>query len=414
MLIYSILNSKANINISNFIFKRKLDNYTKNNNTVLSNNNKTDDYNNNEASNMNMTENKTNNNVTKKKDDKTSIEEEPGTYLIGFFVLFAFMGIYMICKMKDYKETENRTDDVWKFLFFANNGALLGSIIDIFFSNNIIVEVAPLALSGIIFGIGSIYYLIHYIKNCNHEYASQYFSCEKVGEWFDLPCFIISLIGLTDPCCRSETYTVTEYEDGHKESTYCCNCCWNSIIWIIKRIVLFMTILSYYIFVIFLLIFWFLALIIYIATANKKQNNDKSSNSNTQTGENNDTQTNSTKSDGANSTTIKNQLKNNEQINVINQINLNNGDDKNIIQNANYPNSNEIGGNPLYNDIQQFKSEVSIKNFKEYFNEPKENKNDKFGKKSINSIHKNINGNFAQKENNPEINSIPKSIVEFY
>ena len=58
------------------------------------------------------------------------------------------------------------------------------------------------------------------IKKCNKEYASNYFSCEKAHEWFSLPYFIMSLIGLTDPCCRSTSYTVTKYSDGHRESTY--------------------------------------------------------------------------------------------------------------------------------------------------------------------------------------------------
>lgn len=44
------------------------------------------------------------------------------------------------------------------------------------------------------------------------------FSCDTVGEWVRLPCFIWSLLGLTDPCCMSTTYVVTTYADGHTES----------------------------------------------------------------------------------------------------------------------------------------------------------------------------------------------------
>jgi len=393
----SIVNSKTKANISNLIFKRKLDNFTNFNNGWLTN--------------TNTTGNKTNKNGTKKNDDKTKIEEEPATYLLSFFVLFVFIGLYMICKMKDYEQTKNRTDDVWKFLFFANNGALLESIINIIFFNNTVINYSPLILSGIVFGIGSIYYLYQYIKKCNHEYASHYFSCEKAGEWFELPCFIISLIGLTDPCCRRDHYTETTYEDGHKESNYCCVCIWNILIYIIKRIALYMTIISYYLFIIFFMIFWFLAFLIYSAISNKKQNSDQNSNSNAQNSGNNITQTNSTNNDGVNST-IKNQLNNTEANSEFNNYNLNNNYQKN--KGVGEENKSNIESNSKCNNMQDFKSESSIKSFKEYFNQPQENINNKFGMKSINVIHSNANGNIAQNQNNPGNTSIPKSFAEFY
>ena len=400
----SILNSKAGINITNFILKRKLDNFTNNNDEPIQNItddkeinngiailNKIGDKSNNNETYMNMTDNKAKNNGTKKDDDKTKVEEDPGTYLIAFFVLFFFIGLYMICKMKEFKETKNRTDDVWKFLFFANNGALIGSTINIIFSNTAAIDYSLFVLCGIIFVIGTIYYIFQYIKKCNKEYATYYFSCEKAKEWFALPCFIMSLMELTDPCCRSSSYTVKEYSDGHKESTYCCNCTWNFIIYVVKRITLFMTIISYYIFLIFLLIFWFLVFLICNPFSTRKQNNDEKSNSNAQKSGSNDTQTNSTNNDGVNST-VKNHLENTASNSDFN-LNLNNGEKKN----------------------QDSKSEGSIKRIKEYFNQPEENKNNKIGNmKSINAIQMNNNENFAQNKNNPGISSIPKSFAEFY
>ena len=408
----SIPNSKAGINLTNFILKRKLDNFTNNNEGFFQN---ITDKSNNKETNMSNAKN----NGTKKNDDKTNVEEDPGTYLISFFVLFVFIGLYMICKMKDFKETKNKTDDVWKFLFFANNGAFLGSIINILFSNNTSIDYTSLALCGIIFAVGSIYFIVQYIKKCNHEYALYYFSCEKAEHWFKLPCFIISLIGLTDPCCRSNSYTETEYKDGHKESTYCCHCTWNIIIYIIKRFALFITIFSYYIFLIFLLIFWALAFLIYRQLSSKKQNKDENSNSNaqtsgnndTQTSGNNDTQTNSTNNNGIN-VTVKNQLDNTEQINEISNCNLNNGEinNQNIIQDNNYPINKEKEENN-----EKTKSETSsIKSIKEYFNQPNENKNNKFGIKSTNVNQMNANGNLAQNGNNPGIKVIPQSIAAFY
>lgn len=34
--------------------------------------------------------------------------------------------------MKKYEETKNRQDDVYRFIWYANNGALIGAGIDLF------------------------------------------------------------------------------------------------------------------------------------------------------------------------------------------------------------------------------------------------------------------------------------------
>ena len=52
-----------------------------------------------------------------------TIKEDPGSYLLVWFFIFFFMGLYIVCNMGKYKEIiANRKDDVWKFMFFANNG----------------------------------------------------------------------------------------------------------------------------------------------------------------------------------------------------------------------------------------------------------------------------------------------------
>ena len=51
-----------------------------------------------------------------------TIKEDPGSYLIVWFFIFFFMGLFIVCNMGKYKEIANRKDDVWKFMFFANNG----------------------------------------------------------------------------------------------------------------------------------------------------------------------------------------------------------------------------------------------------------------------------------------------------
>ena len=189
---------------------------------------------------------------------KTNFEEDPGTFLLAWFFIFFFMGLYIICVMKKYEETAKRTDDVWKFMFFANNGILVASFLNFLSFKNIFMDSSPFALSFIVFCIGCVYYLCKFSKNCNNRYAYEYFQYDKIREFFNLPCFILSLIGLTDPCCRSESYTVTTYADGHVESTECYMHCWNCFIYIFKRFAVIFSILSYYVFVIFYLIFWFI------------------------------------------------------------------------------------------------------------------------------------------------------------
>ena len=64
---------------------------------------------------------------------------------------------------------------------------------------------------------------------------------------------------LTDPCCRNNSDVVYYYADGHTESNECCYQMWNSIIYLIKRLALIFSILSYYIFLLFYLFFWLIA-----------------------------------------------------------------------------------------------------------------------------------------------------------
>ena len=159
------------------------------------------------------------------------------------------------------------------------------------------------------------------------------------------------------------------------------------------------------------MIFWALAFLIYRQLSSKKQNKDENSNSNAQASGKNDTQTNSTNTNGINGT-VKNQLDNTEYTNEISNCNLNKGgiNNQNIITDNNYPINKEKEENN-----EKIKSETSsIKSIKEYFNQPNENKNNKFGIKSTNVNQMNANGNLAQNGNNPGIKVIPQSIAAFY
>ena len=211
-----------------------------------------------------------NTNQTSNETNTSSFTEDPGTYLLGWFVIFFFMGLYIVCQMKKYPESANRTDDVWKFMFFANNGILVAAGVNIFNIKNLILDSGPFALSSIVFIIGCFYYICKFCRTCSMQIANQYFECDQLGELYKLPCFIWSLVGLTDPCCRSNSYTVYTYADGHTESNECCHHMWNCFIYIIKRIATFFTFMSYYIFLLFYLFFWFIAKLIFLCVLSFK------------------------------------------------------------------------------------------------------------------------------------------------
>ena len=204
-------------------------------------------------------------NNTNSTDDSTSVSEDPGTYLLAWFIIFFFIGAYIICTMKKYPEISNRTDDVWKFMFFANNGILVASSVNIFNIRNLILDSSPFALSALVFIIGCIYYISKYFQTCSMKVAFHYFECDKLGELYKIPCFMWSLKSLSDDCCRSNSYTVYTYTDGHTESNECCHHIWNCAILIIKRLALVFSIVSFYIFLLFYLIFWAIAKLIFMA-----------------------------------------------------------------------------------------------------------------------------------------------------
>ena len=59
-------------------------------------------------------------------------------FFLASYVLFIFLGLYFIALLKrtNIEFLINKTKDVWFFLFFANNGALLMSL----FSLTILVD----------------------------------------------------------------------------------------------------------------------------------------------------------------------------------------------------------------------------------------------------------------------------------
>ena len=113
-------------------------------------------------------------------------------------------------------------------------------------------------------------YLSNHCKEDN--FTELYFSKEILSYLSKLSCFIWELAGLTELCCRYNTYIITKYEDGHEKSNYCCACMFNWFFYFLKRLGFFMTFISYYIFYLIFIIFWFwfIAQLIYSFLKKKK------------------------------------------------------------------------------------------------------------------------------------------------
>jgi hypothetical protein len=116
--------------------------------------------------------------------------KSPFFYLTGYYIVFVLMSIYMISIInrspisQDIKE--NMKADIWRFLFIANNGSLLVSII--FLSEVYSISgFAPFGLGLTILIIGTICYLC----KINDECLAQFFAENKMELLCKIPGLII-------------------------------------------------------------------------------------------------------------------------------------------------------------------------------------------------------------------------------
>lgn len=199
------------------------------------------------------------------KDSKETTEKEEGAYiLLAYFFIFIIMGIYMMSKTNDDKAATS----ILRFMFFANNGALIGTIINILIVVDNLLNYTPLIISSIIFAIGAIYFLIKYMNKCNREYAENtYFTGKYLCETWSLPCVVYKNFHLIFKCCEDKTCIVV--------GDSCCICILYLLEIIIAMIIflaLALSILSFYIFAIIYSFFWLLAKRIYSCQCKKKRN----------------------------------------------------------------------------------------------------------------------------------------------
>ena len=347
-------------------------------------------------------------NITSENNNSIIDKKSPFFYLSGFYLIFLMMSAYTIAIINrsriDPQRKEQMKSGILKFLYMANNGALLVSII---FISSVyqISGFAPIGLGLIILTIGTIYYLC----NIKGNGAAVLFDNNIIGELCSLPGLMIGLVRHTFECCRCEYYdivTTTVYNDGTVVKDTCCTSIfcliWNFYCLMLKIVSTFFTIISYYIFLGLFLLGLIIAKSIYKccnkgelpvvnnANANNEDNNEDNVNNgppiNLQNNQNNNNNQNvvncfqnnqfynrygmdsSNMPIGINNMGIiniiqnKNEIANNNPIlnenqMKINKNNINNNNNNNNINNDNYILNREINDKkneinyPSYNEI---------------------------------------------------------------
>ena len=192
----------------------------------------------------------------------------------------------MVCFVnRSHTSPENKESiksDIYKFLFIANNGSLLVSIIylaEVYRASGF----APFTIGLLILIIGSLCYL----KNLSDGCLAQFFHPDKIKYLCNIPCTIIKLVKVSYECCRCEYYdivTITEYSDGTVVKETCCISIicliWNIFCLMIKIVSTFFTVISYYIFLGFFWVFWKIFQFIYLKHLAEEKNEKNKVNGN--------------------------------------------------------------------------------------------------------------------------------------
>ena len=299
-----------------------------------------------------------------------------GSFLLFWFTIFFLMSLYLICEMKKFEQTKDRTGDVWFYLYLSNLGILEMAGVNIFNINNILLDSSSFGFSSLFFLIMTFCYFGKLISDTNKIIVM--FNCNIVGEWAKLPCFIWSLLGLTDPCCMSTTYIVTTYADGHTESDLWATELWNCFIKVLKRFAYFFTVISFYSGLLFFLFFWLLAKIIFqiiiscIGNPNNMEGNQNQNQDIEIINQNNN----------QNNNQIDNQMnnQNDNQYNYQNDINSNalilnnNRFEPNILNNRNIYNINLNinGNNNILNNPNNYDKPINVEGLAESANKKEE------------------------------------------
>ena len=231
---------------------------------------------------QNSYNNNTNNNNNPNKNSKS--DEYINPIILIFFIFYVFflvLAIYIIVEIKKLggeKLTENIRNEVWKYIYMANSGFFIVSVCYSPMLNDLSVGYLALLVSGTIFVIGTIFFLRDFFKNTVKNCCEEFDVSDILKDYFMIPCeSVCPFIGLTDPCCRQDTYTETTYSDGTKCSTEDCVKCWNCFILAVKRIILFISFVLFYAFFISISIVLLIIKLIHLLCKNcccKKNNKE--------------------------------------------------------------------------------------------------------------------------------------------
>ena len=169
--------------------------------------------------------------------------------LLICYIFFIVLSLYMILMLKKNSDkTEDIRLEVLKFMYMSNNGYLLVSVVDISITNNGAIYIIT-SVGSIILVIGTIIYIVKFIKVICVGFLETYFSFNMFKTWICLPFqFVWPFMGLTDPCCYSNTYTVTYHSDGTVTDDKAFVICFNKTMFCVKRFAFIISTLLYYFF----------------------------------------------------------------------------------------------------------------------------------------------------------------------
>ena len=307
-----------------------------------------------------------------------------------FFLLFIIISLYIICELRTIlgkNLSEEYRNKIWIFIYLSNNGFFFTSITYSPMVNDLSIGYLTLVASCLIFIVGTILFIKSIITKTGGKCMENFIIFEILKDYFKIPCdYVWKFIALTDPCCIITKYEVYQNSDGTISSNKDCVDCWNMTTYLLKRFVLILSTIIYYIFLIYLFLFFLIIKFIYwvVIQINKccqtscKKNNNGTSNTNINI--NNYINSNSQTIQNAQNTgnivfyhnTGNNQLNNNAIISN------NNGNNENINIGQNGQNVKNIVDFPISQEIENIHkdNEINQNNDTQINEEPNKKNND--------------------------------------
>ena len=169
-------------------------------------------------------------------------------------------------------------------MYLSNNGFFFTAISYSPMVTDLSVGYLTLIGSGLIFIVGTILFIRNFIKKTGGHCLESFILCEILKYYFRIPCdFIWKFIALTDPCCILTEVQIHVNSDGTISDNRKCLECWNTFVYLFKRIVLIISTIIYYFFLVYLavllLIFKFFYWL-YMEISNHNLERNKKSNDN--------------------------------------------------------------------------------------------------------------------------------------